>query len=813
MLMLAAASISSGQEYIGHNSISDNLVGGGDIEISVTVYNPTDHEINIRVYLISLPDETRLAYGPTVGWMNIGSGHYNTILFRSSDDPGWDLHSLGESYRIQVEQQGGGVLDRLIRCTPGACRQPTCDQIVDYVNSAMSEVTGGGSSYLTSYVVMGVIKAESTFRQCSGGEILTSEDGALGLMQLIPSTATQVGVDPCVGEMNVLGGTKYLNWLLTSMNYRDYETPIEFTLAAYNWGPGRVDDAIEDHCPGIWSDPPTMSKRECGYGDEVPTNLFPSETRVYVSRITGWLSETPPDISCEGILPEPTPSPTPPTPTPTTERGYIVSVTHKLVDGDEITITVRIRNPTSEEINVRAYVLRGSDDEEMEHEPNNWLSIRPGGRATITLTSTGDPDWDVHSLGGSYKIRVDDRDKGEMDISGIKYVTTAPTGVYPEECVCDCNGRILHLVSQEGNCELTCARACGTHTNCVSNCESCCATWCSGKGDECVEACLERCQLTSSVNELIESIKSAAIIIAAIIFILCSIQYLIAGNPESRDWAKKCITYVVIGLIILGLALYIVELLDGMVEPGVENCVRTASCDTLCEGEGYSNDGGGTCYNNSDCTIKCFGDCVPTESCDDDCGGAGYSNDGGRTCYKDVNCNIVCPEKPEFNGPIPFDDRCTIWECVDSTQASYCEKWDRTETGWVCTEPGVVASFCNEWSEESNGWLCVDAREIDAIHGACEQWNRITDGWRCEDDTIAFYCEEWDIKAFENGWGWECTNVGTWASYCERWEQSESKDKWSCTNGGYLSGSCKKWRCVGGVGDIEVSVKVDLIKP
>ncbi|MEA1924435.1 MAG: hypothetical protein U9M95_01045, partial [Candidatus Altiarchaeota archaeon] len=325
---------------------------------------------------------------------------------------------------------------------------------------------------------------------------------------------------------------------------------------------------------------------------------------------------------------------------------YIVSVTHNLVDNDEIEITVRIRNPTSEEINhIRAYVLRGSDNKEMEYEPNLWgESIQPGEEITITLTSSGDPGWDVHSLGGSYRIRINERDEG-IDLSELKYISTAPTGVYPEECVCDCNGLVLNLISQEGFCELTCARACGTHTNCRSDCENCCNDWCSGKGDECVKACLERCQMTSGVDELVEAIKSAVIIIAAIIFALCSIQYLIAGNPESRDWAKKCITYVIIGLIILGLALLIVELFGGMVEPGGK-CVRTISCDDLCKGEGYSNNGGATCYTKEDCRIKCSGDCVPRESCDEECGGIGYSNDEGRTCYKDEDCNIVCPEIP-----------------------------------------------------------------------------------------------------------------------------------------------------------------------
>lgn len=676
----------------------------------------------------------------------------------------------------------------------GTCYDPDCDEIVLYVDSAIHAVNDK-SPYLTSYLVMGVIKAESSFHQCNGGGgFLTSSSGAVGLMQLLSDTASDMGVDRCNPQDNILGGTRYLNWLLTDMNYEDYETPTEFTLAAYNCGPRCVDRRIEQSCPGIWANPPTMSKSECGYGDEVPASEFPDETRNYVSRITGWLKDN--DVDCEGKLPIP-------------EGEYIVSVTHNIV-GDEIDITVRIHNPTEQEINVRAYVLRGYGGEEMEHEPNvGWESIQPGGETTITLTSSGDPEWNVHSLGGSYRIRVDDRDKGEMDISGIKYVATAPTGVYPEECVCDCNGLVLNLISQEGFCELTCARACGAHTNCRSDCENCCEIWCSGKGNECVEACMERCQMTSGIDDLVEAIKSAVIIIAAIIFALCSIQYLIAGNPESRNWAKKCITYVIIGLIIIGLALLIVELFGGMVEPSGDKCVRDESCDELCGKEGYSNDAGATCYSDEDCTIKCFGECVPTPFCDKECGGAGYSNDEGRTCYKEETCSIVCPELPEFNGPVPFDDRCTIWECVEtSTSGSFCEKWNRTDTGWVCIEEYMgVYKFCREWKERTWGWEC---KQIAERLGSCGDWHKTTTGWWCYDNILSGYCEVWHLKGLPNGWGWECIEEPTFSQYCEKWEKDESKDKWTCTSGGLNADEfCIKWRCGDGEGDVKIKIVVE----
>jgi soluble lytic murein transglycosylase-like protein len=77
-------------------------------------------------------------------------------------------------------------------------------------------------------LVRSVMSAESGFIAEA-----VSPKGAIGLMQLMPDTARDLGVDPNDPVQNVDGGTRYLRDLL--LRYDGH------ALAAYNAGPGAVD--------------------------------------------------------------------------------------------------------------------------------------------------------------------------------------------------------------------------------------------------------------------------------------------------------------------------------------------------------------------------------------------------------------------------------------------------------------------------------------------------------------------------------------------------------------------------------------------
>jgi soluble lytic murein transglycosylase-like protein len=102
-----------------------------------------------------------------------------------------------------------------------------------------------------SDLIRRVIEAESNFKPDA-----VSSKGAMGLMQLMPGTARELGVsDPLDPSENIMAGTRYLKKLINR-----YDGSVPHALAAYNWGMGNLD-----------------SRR----------SRMPEETKNYVAKITG----------------------------------------------------------------------------------------------------------------------------------------------------------------------------------------------------------------------------------------------------------------------------------------------------------------------------------------------------------------------------------------------------------------------------------------------------------------------------------------------------------------------------------------------
>lgn len=149
---------------------------------------------------------------------------------------------IGEVTRLYVSRDGSSFVD-----------VPTSE--IDHFEAAAAEASGvklqaspessrqsadlnqvvsaaSGMYRLDPDLVTSVIRAESGFNVRA-----VSPKGAQGLMQLMPQTASQLGVqnafDP---QANVEGGTRYLRELLER-----YDFDLIKALAAYNAGPQRVE--------------------------------------------------------------------------------------------------------------------------------------------------------------------------------------------------------------------------------------------------------------------------------------------------------------------------------------------------------------------------------------------------------------------------------------------------------------------------------------------------------------------------------------------------------------------------------------------
>ena len=83
-------------------------------------------------------------------------------------------------------------------------------------------------------LVKAVIKTESNWNPSA-----ISQKGAMGLMQLMPFTARDMGVsNPFNPEENIEGGTKYLRFLLDK-----FDGDVSLALAAYNAGPAKIEES------------------------------------------------------------------------------------------------------------------------------------------------------------------------------------------------------------------------------------------------------------------------------------------------------------------------------------------------------------------------------------------------------------------------------------------------------------------------------------------------------------------------------------------------------------------------------------------
>ena len=153
----------------------------------------------------------------------------------------------------------GNMLFKRYFVDPRWCRE----SLQPPTNDRLGQLASDFKQYAAKYEFDWLLMAAQGFQESRLDQNKRSGVGAIGVMQVLPSTARQMECgDISVASNNIHAGIKYMAWLRENYFSDPDLKPgprVDFTLAAYNAGPGRIRQLrekarAEGLNPDIWFD-------------------------------------------------------------------------------------------------------------------------------------------------------------------------------------------------------------------------------------------------------------------------------------------------------------------------------------------------------------------------------------------------------------------------------------------------------------------------------------------------------------------------------------------------------------------------------
>ena len=143
---------------------------------------------------------------------------------------------------VSVRDGSGAALWQVV--TPASVEIAATEETFDLPDAAVTSIDTSAAPpqyaaaveyAATAANISPALLAALVWQESRWNPAAVSPKGAVGLAQLMPGTARDLGVNPANPIQNLVGGARYLRYLLNEFN-----GDVERALAAYNAGPGRV---------------------------------------------------------------------------------------------------------------------------------------------------------------------------------------------------------------------------------------------------------------------------------------------------------------------------------------------------------------------------------------------------------------------------------------------------------------------------------------------------------------------------------------------------------------------------------------------